>query len=830
MTQRLTKTALLLATLFCLVSHDAIAIAGTSGMVSGFVRDKETGAPLAGANIFVEGMTLGAMADKSGYYVIHNVPVGNYDLRAKMIGYTSVRVVGVVVNVDMNTRLDFGLTSEVLQLGQEVVVVAKRPFVYSELSSSIHFVPGTSIAGDLPLDGFNDAVGLVPGVVQQHFRGGRRTDAAYLVDGLPVQGALTRELASFLPNSSIVEMMVQTGGFNAEYGHATSGVVNLVTQEGKNTFEGLARLSSDLGPAEIGSDNTQRLEGYIGGPITLGLAGPVLEGNYLITGDVNLTDTPWRDDLNSAFKFPIFRNYNLNSKFTLRLTSNLKLVLQSLLSNSRWRQFDPQWSLNPKGLPLQAHNSSRLSIQLTHTLNPRTFYTLSLSRYDVDRSVESDSGNTRSPVVEFQNGDPGVEVLSGNIAWDEQTNELMLLAKADVVHQLNSSNQIKFGGEFQYNDVSMFRSRFEYLPLTQSSPGVFVYSGGTDRFHHFPKFAALYLQDKMSLGKIILNLGLRYDVFDPDIAPEQEPSETGELTILGPRLRSALSPRLSVSFPVLDNNRIHFNYGWFQQMPPLFYLYTNSSADLSTAWPLVGNANLKPTRTEAMELSYKRVISEDAKFIVTLFRKRMANLVDSRVYSLPDTMIAGVPFSRSYAKYANAGRATAWGVETTVDRDLSSVVSARFSYTLMRAVGTSSSADGGFAEMVWGVPQEAEQEVPLSWDQRHTVILDLDIHPRNQWQINILGRLFSPLPVTTPGSSVPNDGRTSWRTFLDARVSKSYDWEDVSLRPFVEIRNLFSAPDDSWQNRMGVPGGELFDPFLYDIGRRVRLGVNFVWR
>lgn len=820
------------ACLFLIASLAAVpsAFSGTAGTVSGFVRDKETGAPLPGANIFVEGMTLGAMADKNGYFVIQNVPAGSYDIRAKMIGYTSVKVVGVVVNVDMNTRLDFALSSEVLRLGQEVVVTAKRPFIYNELSSSAHFVSGSQLSDELPVDNFRDAVGLVPGVVNLHFRGGRRTDVVYLVDGLPVQGALNRELATTLPNSSIVEVMVQTGGFNAEYGHATAGVINLVTREGRNTFQGMARLYSDLRGGDLGNDNTQRLEAQVGGPLTLGLAGPVLEGSYFISGNVNLSDTPWRQELRPAFKFPIFRNYNLNSKFTLRLSSNLKLVLQSLVSDSRWHQFNPRWRLNPGGLPLRTHDSNRLSATLTHTLSPRTFYTLSLGRYKVTRSIRSDSLAFATPTAELQSSsDSGGMILEGNMLWNERASEEMLLAKGDVVHQLNDANQLKFGGEIQYFDISMTRNRVDYLPVRQESSQFLAINPTNDSFRHFPKSAAFYLQNRLKLRNVIINMGLRYDAFDPDIAPRRE-GATSTASGSSSRVRSAISPRLSISFPATQRGRIHFNYGWFYQMPPLFYLYTNSKFDLTAPWPLVGNSDLQPTRTVAMELSYKRVISDDAKFIITMFRKGMSNLVDTRVFALPDTQIAGVPVSRSYAQYANTGRGTVWGVETAIDQELSRSVDAKISYTLMRAVGTSTSADGGFNQMVWGTPSTSSKEFPLSWDQRHTFILDLNIHPPKQWRINVLARVFSPLPVTTPGSTVPNDGRLNWRVYLDGRVSKSFRWDKISLMPFAEIRNLFSTADNTWRNRAGVPGAELFDPALFDIGRRIRVGIDFVWR
>ncbi|MFH1011500.1 MAG: carboxypeptidase-like regulatory domain-containing protein, partial [bacterium] len=52
--------------------------AGTTGKIAGFVKDAASGEPLIGANILVEGTTLGASADVEGYFFIINVPPGTY--------------------------------------------------------------------------------------------------------------------------------------------------------------------------------------------------------------------------------------------------------------------------------------------------------------------------------------------------------------------------------------------------------------------------------------------------------------------------------------------------------------------------------------------------------------------------------------------------------------------------------------------------------------------------------------------------------------------------------------------------------------------------------
>jgi hypothetical protein len=98
--------------------------AGTTGSLSGFVRDRETGNPLPGAAVIVENTTFGATADKHGFYVIHNLPVGNYNLRATMIGYLPTKVTEVEVKTDLRTPVSFVLSARALQVENEIVITA----------------------------------------------------------------------------------------------------------------------------------------------------------------------------------------------------------------------------------------------------------------------------------------------------------------------------------------------------------------------------------------------------------------------------------------------------------------------------------------------------------------------------------------------------------------------------------------------------------------------------------------------------------------------------------------------------------------------------------
>ena len=85
----------------------SLLFGGTTGKIAGRVIDKDTGQPLYGTNIVVEGTMLGASSDSDGNFIILRLPPGVYTIRAMMMGYGSVRVENIRISVDKTTRVDF---------------------------------------------------------------------------------------------------------------------------------------------------------------------------------------------------------------------------------------------------------------------------------------------------------------------------------------------------------------------------------------------------------------------------------------------------------------------------------------------------------------------------------------------------------------------------------------------------------------------------------------------------------------------------------------------------------------------------------------------------
>ncbi len=222
--------------LFCVGS---LLYGGTTGKIAGRVIGTDTGDPLMGANVFIENTSLGAATDADGEYYIINIPPGTYNVKVQMMGYITQRVENIRVTVDLTTQLNFDLDMTVLDAQESVVITAQRE-IQKDLTSSEVSISSDQIEA-LPVKGVSEILDLQAGVVRDaagelHIRGGRTNEITYMVDGVQVINPLYRSSGISIDDQAIEELKAITGTFNAEYGQALSGVVNIVTKKGSDKF------------------------------------------------------------------------------------------------------------------------------------------------------------------------------------------------------------------------------------------------------------------------------------------------------------------------------------------------------------------------------------------------------------------------------------------------------------------------------------------------------------------------------------------------------------------------------------------------------------------
>ena len=229
--------------------------AGTTGKLSGKIIDKETGEPLIGANVMIEGTVLGAATDVEGNYFILQIPPGTYKVRFSMIGYQTLVMDDVRLRVDLTTTLDGKLIQSAVGL-EEVIVQAERPMIQTDVTYSQANISSEEVEM-LPVEEFEDVLALQAGVVSTggeiHVRGGRGGEISYMVDGITVTDPYNSGMAVEIENNAIQELQFISGTFNAEYGQAMSGIVNIVTKDG-DFYEYSGSIGGNMGDYRITKD------------------------------------------------------------------------------------------------------------------------------------------------------------------------------------------------------------------------------------------------------------------------------------------------------------------------------------------------------------------------------------------------------------------------------------------------------------------------------------------------------------------------------------------------------------------------------------------------
>jgi outer membrane receptor protein involved in Fe transport len=224
-----------------LVLLAAAPAAGQSrGKIAGRVTDAATGEGLPGVNVVIAGTAFGTASDLHGDYYLANLQVGTYDVRATYIGYDTLTVTGVNVNPNATTTVNFAMQETTLEVGGEVVVEATRPLVERDNTASvtrieadeITYRPTTDLTQVLTtLPSINVDDGLIT------VRGRTLDEVAFVVDGARSRNPLNHDPYTRVNLSAIQEIEVITGGYNAEYGEAQSGVINVITKEGSEHYE-----------------------------------------------------------------------------------------------------------------------------------------------------------------------------------------------------------------------------------------------------------------------------------------------------------------------------------------------------------------------------------------------------------------------------------------------------------------------------------------------------------------------------------------------------------------------------------------------------------------
>jgi len=845
---RMNRQARLLSiTLVVLLTWGGSALSrGITGILEGRVVDKRTKEPLVGVNIVILGQNQGGSTDADGYYQIKNIRAGVYDVRYSIVGYKTVVVKQVTILPDLRTRTDVEMEQTAIEL-DVIEVRAERPLIQRDLAASAYSI-GEMKLEKLPISAFKEVLTLQPGTTMEgNVRGGKTHEVVFLVDGLPVQDVIGGGLGTNLPRSSISGLTIHTGGFEAEYGNALSGVVNVITKTGGSRHQFGVRLEKDNWLPESVNKQVDRAT-----EVEVTAGGPILDErlSYFTANTFLAHDTRWWQDFQHFFSSPVSQELSGFAKVEYRASNDLRLTLQGIYALRKWHDYEFSWRFNLGGLPARSRDSYRLAVVVSHTVSSNSYYTLSLSRYFQDSRIGD--GSKEELLLQPYEYDFYLQyVLSGRRNWWADTRQTISTLRGDFTTQIDNMHLFKIG--FEVNQYDIFSDVVKYEPQTTYFGKPIVDApllNYSNSYSYRPRSGSVFVQDKIELVRdgSNMSIGVRWDFLDPtaerplvEFIPTS-PSEYQQVIKGTTRatVKHQISPRLSFAGPISPTSFFFVNFGHYVQYPLFEYLYSGvNPVQLRSGAKnvLAGNPDLEPERTVAWEIGFKYGLSENLVASITYFKKNTKNQIDAKTLIPFDSKAAG---DYGFASYVNNAEAYASGVEFLISRERSEQFTGSFSYSYMTTEGVSEYADQRINYAQWGFPL-AVKPFPLSWDQRHTVKADADLKLPWGIQANVVILYNSPRPYTyfptrdgfTPSDTsrmlVPNNARMQHVVFFNAKLSRQFALDAEKrylLTVFADIRNLINRKNVRWYDSSGRIGGELGDPSAYYDPRRARIGVR----
>ena len=836
MNVKLSLVVLLLAALSSWV------LADTKGKIAGTLTDAVTKEPVVGANIMIVGTTLGASSDENGYYCVLNVPPGRYDLRISCIGFQTVIKKQVIVNVDRTTTIDLALTPTTVNL-ETVEVIAQRPAIIRDLTSTVENIAESDIA-NLPVQTVGDILELQAGVTTDasgniHMRGGRESEVQYYVDGMPVSNPFNGANAfSNIQNSNIQELQVISGTFNAEYGRALSGIINIVTKDGGDKTDisltassaGFVTSRTEVFPhlTKVNPFNQKYVEAALSGPVSL-LGEKInyrvsarfrkdenwLYGRriYLPSDTANFNRPPnWivqHSGDSSDVPMNPFEAVSGMAKISYRPMNNLNATYSLIVDRSQNKSYSHAYKYTPD----YTRNLYSLSLNhlavLTHTLSASTFHELKIS-YETYSREEHASDNPFDPIYDAgihplaQSSLQDVFVVGGVDPRFLDRKSSTAAIKYEITSQFNQYNMIKAGAEYRLIDIK--EESFSVVKNEQSKWQLTIpdISSSTHNYYHKkPIEAAAYIQDKIEISDLIVNAGVRFDYFDASskvpvsmIDPHNDDTLTHAKYTEDQAYRKAtakmqISPRLGLAFPISDNGSIHASYGHFFQMPEYQRLYENPEFEVNGRFQsFIGNADLDAQRTVTYEIGLQQRIAENLVLDATCFYKDIRNLAGSSLFQTFDL--------DQYGQYSNRDYGNAWGITLALDILKTGMFSANVDYTYQVAEGNGSDPRQAFLD-AQNRDESTKSLVPLDWDQRNVLNAVLSVEGET-WGVKSISHYATGTPYDPATTfdqqrniQLMNQGRRRGEFNMDLNFYQHFSLLGIRPTLFVSVYNVFDA-------------------------------------
>ncbi len=854
--------------IFILISFVSIFGQG-NGKLTGKIIDAAKNEPLIGVNILLKGTYYGAATDINGHFTISNIAPGSYTISISFIGYKTVEYTGYKIDADKTKELNVKMTESALTLDHDIVVVGSKPLLEVDETQSKTVISADDIKNAV-VENVSDVVSQQAGVVNSdneiHIRGGRTYENAFLLNGVSVQDPLAGTgFGLQLSANAIEEVEVITGGYNAEYGQATSGVVNVKTKEGGDTYSGYISYKRDnLGnPSSFHVFNTQVMEADLGGPepITttilpaLGIKIPgkiTFFGNFYVGFSDGITQGYFKTKpqrlysstfYGTKFAPDLSNNWYWNGKLTYKYSPTFKLSYSfnqsvsisqntgTLQTNLEYVESSPGYQYQFQNILNQAntftHDNKYHSLTLTHTLNAKTYYELSLGYFYSNLRADANGRNWNQytqpkdipnfPIQYFNLGHDTIGVIPGDGFWDygnpytwhdHYVEEYSL--KGDVTSFFDEKNKFKAGFQLQLQEMQV-------VDIYQ--PWIGTLGLNNDIYKVYPAIGDFYAQDNINFSGMILNFGMRLDYWFPGKYVDDAVNNPDVVTIPNQtrqaykndtfgwfgnrRWKARLSPRLGISHPVSNYQTLFFSYGHFSKWPRPQFVYAKlNPMNAQSSFQQFGNPDLNPETTVAYELGLKTQFTPNDVLTVTAYYKDIFDYINTRSVQLTSARF----ITKSFVTYVNSDYARSRGVEVEFKKRIGNWFNGTLSASYAIVTGKSSSADEG-ALVLQGDINESVKEKYMPWDRPLTASLTTNFYVGKDEGFFGFGRgilddynlylrfFFESGKRYTPAyfTGYDNQGRPIYiasTTDLYTKIGANWFWIDLNFEKYIKLGGL----------------------------------------
>ncbi len=532
-------------------------------------------------------------------------------------------------------------------------------------------------------------------------------------------------------------------------------------------------------------------------------------------------------------------NWNIQGNLSYNLTSLIKLRYEAVYNKgqrkdlTQFSSFDlyRKYKFDPDGIRTIYDEGLIQTLELTHTLNDHMFYTLkgSFGYNEQKRYLFKNLNDPRYLSPLYSRPITGTNFLTGgtdNRRFFRKTRTATV--KGDFTAQLFGNHEIKAGFEARFHQLDvesfsveigkrnpdgsfgalsnndlLYDSTLTIIRRKPVSPALIT------QYSKFPVDGAVYIQDKIELAKtLILNLGLRYEYFDPkslynpDLTEDLRDIKFGFINKHAQKasIKQQLSPRISISYPITDRGVIRFSYGHFYQNGSLARLYRNPLFYVTNvgSTPTFGNPNVNLQKSVQYEVGLQQQLTDNFKFDLTGFYK------DVRDYIFTQTVFTTT--GRQFKVLTNLAYSNVRGItlSLTQRRSADGMFYANLDYTFQIAEGqrTQPSDEIFFSEA--SGKQSETFLVPLSFDRQHIINASIGLYAQNNWTLGIIanfqtGTPYTPiLPSTIPRiiTYEQNSDRKPIQWNVDLKFEKFFKVGDFKYSVFLQVQNLFDTENE----------------------------------